>query len=188
MPITIIASLLFPARGPYGCFPSALGREGWLCSSEDYRYRDGIKPPHPQPPLPTLMSPLFRFRALRRGESSPVRGHPSPQSLHRPPAPPLLEGRSLPIPEMNDISLSRRYTQDVHDLQLSLPSGCRRLGPEDFVIVGRHPMAAGESAEIWAGTLDGRKVVLKSHRHCRSSDVGQVVTVCYNHSLCQGCC
>lgn len=106
---------------------------------------------------------------------------PSPQPLHRLPvlSQPMV-GSSLTL-GLNDVSLplSRR----ARDLQSSLLSACHWLGPEDVKLVGEHPIAAGEFADIWEGIHEGHKVVLKSYRCSTSSETTQVAEACYNHGL-----
>ena len=65
----------------------------------------------------------------------------------------------------------------------SLLSSCSQLGPEDVALMGGHPTAAGEFADIWGAIHDGRNVVLKSYRCSTLSSVAQVVDVRRNHDL-----
>lgn len=65
----------------------------------------------------------------------------------------------------------------------SLPPPYRLLDPEDVKLVGEHPIAAGGFADIWEGTHDGRKVVLKSFRRHMSFGLAQVIAVRCDHSL-----
>ena len=88
----------------------------------------------------------------------------------------------LPIPDLDNLPLSQYCAQMARELLLSLPSAYHSLGPEDLKLVGKHPMAAGGSADIWEGTHEGRKVVLKSYRCYRVSfDVAQVIAVRYDY-------
>ena len=72
----------------------------------------------------------------------------------------------------------------AQDRRSSLPYACHWLGPEDIEIVGERPMGAGGFADIWEGTHNGRKIVLKSYRCYISFDAAQVVAVRCNHLLC----
>jgi hypothetical protein len=113
---------------------------------------------------------------------------PTPRSLHRPPLSSQLEagGSLVPdpdnLPDADNLPLSQCCAQMVQELLLSLPFPYHSLGPEDLKLVGKHPMAAGGSANIWEGTHEGRKVVLKSYRCYRVSfDIAQVIAVHDNY-------
>jgi hypothetical protein len=108
---------------------------------------------------------------------------PAPRFLHSPSLSSQSETRGSPAPDLDDLPLSQRYAQMAQELLLSLPSP-HSLGPEDFKPVGQHPIAAGGFADIWEGTYEGRKVMLKSYRCYRMSfDVAQVIAVRYNRCL-----
>ena len=124
----------------------------------------------------------LQSHALRRGESSVVGEHPAPQSPHHPPPPSQLEPRSPHTPGLDDVYHSRRYVQLAQGLPSSSPSTCRWLGPGELKIVSEHPIAAGGFSNVWEGTHDGRKVVLKSYRCYVSFDVANVVSVRRNHA------
>lgn len=115
------------------------------------------------------------------GEQLIVGERSTPQSLHRPSLPLQLEASGSPAPDLDNLPLSQHYAQMVQEPLSSLPSSCRLLGPEDFKLVGEHPIAAGRFANVWVGTYQGRKVVLKSYRCYMSSDVAQLITVRCNH-------
>jgi len=83
------------------------------------------------------------------------------------------------------MSLSGGYAQTFQDLRSSIPSNCRWLAPEDIKPVGEHQIAAGEFANIWEATHDGRKVVLKSYCYSMTSDVARIVAVRYIRGLPQ---
>ena len=110
--------------------------------------------------------------------------HPTPQSLHRPSLPPQFEARGSPASDLENSPLSHRYAQMARELLSSLPPPCCLLGPEDFKLVGEQPIAAGRFANVWKGTYEGRKVVLKSYRCYELFDVVQVAAVRSNHCLC----
>ena len=89
---------------------------------------------------------------------------------------------SSPAPGSNDMLPSSRYVESAQDLLPSLTSFCLRPSPEGINVVGNYPISAGGFADIWKGTLDGRRVALKSYRCYMSSDVDEVITVGRNHS------
>jgi len=123
---------------------------------------------------------LPKSHALRRGISSVVGEYPAPQSLHHllPPPPP----RSSSAPSLGDARLLQNYAQMARGLLSSSSPTCSSLGPGDIKIVGEHPVAAGGFADVWEGTYDGRKVVLKSYRCYVLFDVVNVVAVRYNYA------
>lgn len=124
------------------------------------------------------MSPLSRFRLLRREEPSTVAGNPPLQTLHRLPILSQSDVRSSPTPEPDDTSLLQRYTQMAQDLRLSLPPTCHWLDPGDIELVSELPIGAGGFADIYEVTHCGRRAVLKSYRFYISFDVARVVAVC----------
>lgn len=101
--------------------------------------------------------------------------------LSHPSEPSRSEVRLPPTPHSSHAHLSQSHEQIVRDLRTSLPSVCPRLGPEEVQLVGKYPMAAGGSADIWEATCGGRKVVLKSYRRHVTVDVVEVITVHFIH-------
>ena len=177
------ARVSHPPRGPHGCSPSELPENLVLFSWDS----DDIKYSSPRLPL-TLMALLSRLRAIRRGEHSAAREQSSPQLPHSLPVLSRLGAGNSPTPDLDGVSSpSRRFTQLAQDLRISLPSTCHWLEPADVDLIGERPMAAGEFSNIWEGTHDGRKVVLKSHCYATLSDVTQVIEVCWNHCLLVYC-
>ena len=151
----------------------------WLYLRLQHSYKASAILRHP-PPLPPSHIPMHlppQTYALRRGESLDFGEYPASQPLHHSPPPPQHEARNSHAPGLDNAYLSRRYAQMARDILSSLPSTCRRLGPEKVKIVNEHPIAAGGFANVLQGILDGRKVVLKSYRCYVSFDVPQVVAV-----------
>jgi hypothetical protein len=133
--------------------------------------------------LLSCLRPTRRFKDEER-EYLIVGEGPAPRSLHGPSLSSQPESRGIPTPDLDDLPLSQRYAQMAQELLLSLPSPYHSLGPEDFKPVGKRPTAAGGFADIWEGTYEGRKVMLKSYRCYRMSfDVAQVIAVRYNRCL-----
>jgi len=130
------------------------------------------------------MPPFSRFLVRRRGEPSAIGENSPTQFIHRPQPPPQLGARSSPTPDSDDIYLSRHHVQMAQNLRSSLPCTCIWLDPEDVDLIGEHPAGAGGSANVYEGTHGGRRVVLKCHRRCISSDVTRVVAVRCSRSLC----
>jgi len=128
------------------------------------------------------MAPLPESHTPRRGEPSIVRQYPAPQSFPHPPPPPQDHARSSPAPGPDDECLSQHYAQMARELLSSSLSVCHWLDPEEVKVVGEHPIAAGGFANVWEGTHDGRKVVLKSYRCYVSFDVTTVAAVRYDHA------
>jgi len=128
------------------------------------------------------MSLLPQSHALHQGEQSVVGRYPTLQSLPHPPPPPQRHARSSPTPGLDDACLSQRYAQMAWGFLLSSPPACHWLGPGEVRIIGEHPIAAGGFANVWEGTHDGRKVVLKSYRCYLSFDVTNVVAVRYDRA------
>jgi hypothetical protein len=130
--------------------------------------------------LISRLRPIFR---PERGYST-VGEHPTPQSLHRSSLPPHPEARGSPVPDLDNPLLSQHYARLALELLPTLPSPCCLLGLEDFKLVSEHPIAAGRFANIWEGTYEGRKVVLKSYRCYVLFDVAQASAVRRNRCLC----
>lgn len=58
----------------------------------------------------------------------------------------------------------------VLQVQSLLPPECPKLNPGDVVIHGDRPARAGSFADVWDGTLDGVRVVIKSYRLYSTAD------------------
>lgn len=63
-----------------------------------------------------------------------------------------------------DEDTEAQSTGAVLPFQLRLPPDCHRLNPGDIVILDNHPARAGAFADVWDGSLDGARVVIKSYR------------------------
>jgi len=146
-----------------------------------------LKPPLTTPSL-TLMALMPKFSALRvhRGEAPAVVEDPAPQAFRcppPPPPPPQLVIRSSSAPD--DVCPLGRYAQIAQGFMSSLPSTCHRLDPLDVKLTGERPIAAGGFANIWEGTHDSRKIVLKSYRCYVSFDAALAVAVRCDYPLCR---
>lgn len=58
-------------------------------------------------------------------------------------------------------------------LRRSLPADCLWLGRKDLKVIGTHPVDAGGFADVWAGEMTNRKIVIKSYRCHASTDDAQ---------------
>lgn len=65
----------------------------------------------------------------------------------------------------------------TQELQPPLSPTFNWLNPTDIMLIGEHPVAAGGSANIWVGVLNGRKIVIKSFRCYKSLDRTKVTSV-----------
>ena len=99
---------------------------------------------------------------------------PSP---HRPLSFRNLNVKSLPISDIDGVTISQQYAQMVQEILPYLPSHYPLLDPHDVKLTGEHLVSAGGFADIWEATHAGRKVVLKSYRCYISFDVAQAITV-----------
>lgn len=79
---------------------------------------------------------------------------------------------SPPVPA---IDKDLRYKRDaVRQLRLSFPLTCTFLEPDDVKVVSNVPIGSGGFADIWEGTIDGRKVCQKSYRCYEYCDIERI--------------
>ena len=113
---------------------------------------------------------------------------PNAQPLHCLSPPPQLEAGSSLTSGLDDATLTKQYAAMAQELLSFLPFPCRLLGPEDIKLVGKYPIAAGRFADLWEGTYNGTKTVLKSYRCYVSFDAARVIAVRYNRCFrCMRC-
>jgi len=101
-----------------------------------------------------------------------------PESLNRPSPPPQLRVVNSSTPDLDDVTLLRRYAQMAREFLSTLPSpGCPLLNPKDLELMDEQPVAAGGYSDVRKAKNNGRNVVLKAHRCYRLFDIAQVVAV-----------
>ena len=84
---------------------------------------------------------------------------------------------SGPAPQRNDRSLPidpdalREHLIDlVSRIPSLLPESGEWLERGVLDVVGEHPIAAGDVADVWVGMMGNRKVAIKSYRYCSTSN------------------
>ena len=88
-----------------------------------------------------------------------------------------MEVAGSPALGMDITSFSQHYSYMAQVLRPFTSSICHSLDSQDVKPIGRHPTAAGGSADVWEGVHGGRKVALKSYRCYVTSDAATVVEV-----------
>lgn len=84
---------------------------------------------------------------------------------------------SLPTPVIDHDLQYDRYSEAVRQLRPLFPPTCTFLEPDDVAVVGDVPIGAGSFADIWEGTANGRRILLKSYRRHEYCDIERLFRV-----------
>lgn len=120
----------------------------------------------------TAKSIISRLRKLFRGPHEGVAGAPGSLIAIGEDQISQTAEPSSPPPSVNE-NAEQRPVGGVQWDQPPLPPNCSRLNLGDVEIPGDHPTRAGAFTDVWDGSLDGGRVVIKSYRIYSTGDPTQ---------------
>ena len=98
------------------------------------------------------------------------------QAACRPPSPLSSSEIQNPSSPIDDL-LCQHHLNLVREADPPLRSICNWLEEGDVYVFGGYPLRAGGFTDLWRGSLDNRKVAIKSYRRYLSTDPSRIFLV-----------